>query len=82
MTRRPLGCALERARKAIMSADVPRALLRSWYITMPGFLLSVAAAAVAFVLVPQHYTSSGTAVLVQPKLPGTNRQNQNQLLGP
>jgi hypothetical protein len=63
-----------------MSGDVPEALLRRWYITIPGLLLSVVVAALGFALVPPHYTSSGTAVLVQPKLPGTNPQNQNPLL--
>jgi capsular polysaccharide biosynthesis protein len=47
-----------------------RVLLVRWYITIPGILLSLALAAVTFVLAPPQYSSSGVAVLVQPKQSG------------
>ena len=46
-----------------------RTLLRRWYITVPGLMLSLAVAGITFSLIPPHYTSSGIAVLVQPKRP-------------
>jgi hypothetical protein len=46
-----------------------RTLLRRWYITVPGLMLSLAVASITFSLIPPHYTSSGIAVLVQPKRP-------------
>jgi hypothetical protein len=46
-----------------------RTLLRRWYITVPGLVLSLAVAGITFSLIPPHYTSSGIAVLVQPKRP-------------
>jgi hypothetical protein len=53
-----------------MSMSSPmRALLVRWYISVPGFLLSLVLASVAFSHFPLQYTSSGTAVLVQPKRP-------------
>jgi capsular polysaccharide biosynthesis protein len=46
-----------------------RTLLRRWCITVPGLMLSLAIAGITFILIPPHYTSSGIAVLVQPKRP-------------
>jgi capsular polysaccharide biosynthesis protein len=50
-------------------------LLVRWYITVPGLLLSLAIAGVAFSLFPPQYRSEGTAVLVQPKPPGLTSAN-------
>lgn len=47
-----------------------RVLLSRWYITVAGLLLSLALAGVTFSLVPMQYTSTGTAVLVQPRQTG------------
>ena len=44
-----------------------RTLLARWYITVPGVLLSLALAGITFAVVPMQYSSTGTAVLVQPK---------------
>lgn len=52
-----------------------RAVLSRWYITVPGLLLSLAIAGITFTLIPPQYTSSGIAVLVQPKQPGLNPSN-------
>jgi hypothetical protein len=47
-----------------------RTLLRTWYLAVPCFALSCALAGLAFALVPAHYTSTGLAMVVQPKRPG------------
>lgn len=52
-----------------------RAVVRRWYITVPGLLLSLVIAGIAFTLIPPQYTSSGIAVLVQPKEPGSKTYN-------
>jgi capsular polysaccharide biosynthesis protein len=52
------------------SSNTVRVLLVRWRIAVPGLILSLAIAAVAFGLVPAQYTSGGTAVLVQPRQPG------------
>jgi capsular polysaccharide biosynthesis protein len=52
-----------------------RVLLVKWYVTMPGLLLSLIAAAITFSLMPPVYTSSGAAILVQSKQPGSNLAN-------
>jgi capsular polysaccharide biosynthesis protein len=52
-----------------------QALLTKWHITIAGVLLSVAAAGLTFTFVPAQYASTSTAVLVQPKLPGTTSAN-------
>jgi hypothetical protein len=44
-------------------------VLRSWYVTVPGVLVSLIVAGAVFGLVPVQYTSSGVAVLVQQKKP-------------
>jgi capsular polysaccharide biosynthesis protein len=61
------------------SSNTARVLLVRWRITVPGLILSLAVAAVAFGLVPARYTSGGTAVLVQPKQPGST-SSTNPLL--
>ena len=59
-----------RTGKTIMSlSTILRAVLRSWYITVPGLLVSLIIAAAVFSLIPTQYTSSGVAVLVQQKKP-------------
>jgi capsular polysaccharide biosynthesis protein len=55
--------------------NLVRAVVRRWYITVPGLLLSLAIAGITFTLIPPQYTSSGVAVLVQPKEPGSNTYN-------
>jgi hypothetical protein len=50
-------------------SNIPRAVLRSWYVTVPGVLVSLIVAGAVFGLVPVQYTSSGVAVLVQQKKP-------------
>jgi hypothetical protein len=50
-------------------------LVKKWYLTLPGLLLSLVAASMAFTLVPSTYSSTGVAVLVQSQTPrpgGTN----------
>lgn len=59
-----------RTGRTIMSlSTILRAVLRSWYVTVPGLLVSLAIAATAFSLIPTQYTSNGVAVLVQQKKP-------------
>ena len=57
-----------------------QAVLRRWYITIPGVLLSLLIASTTFNLIPPRYTSSGTAVLVQQKSP-TAANLENPVLG-
>lgn len=52
-----------------------RTVLSRWYIMIPGLILSLAIAAVTFARIPPQYTSSGLAVLVQSKQPGSNTDN-------
>jgi capsular polysaccharide biosynthesis protein len=52
-----------------------RVLLASWAVMVPGLMLSVVVAAVAFAAVPDVYTSSGVAVLVPAKQAGSNGAN-------
>lgn len=48
-----------------------RAVLRRWYITIPGILLSLTIASVVFSHIPPKYTSSGIAVLERQHNPAT-----------
>jgi capsular polysaccharide biosynthesis protein len=57
-----------------------RVVLRRWYITVPGVLLSLTMASMAFSLVPPKYTSSGIAVLVEQKNPATATNFINPVL--
>jgi capsular polysaccharide biosynthesis protein len=50
--------------------NVVRVLIARSYLVVAGVLVSSILAAMAFALIPPQYTSSGTAVLVQPKRPG------------
>jgi len=50
-------------------------LVVKWYLTIPGLLISLAMAGVTFSVVPPLYSSSGVAVLVQPKQPGASLAN-------
>src|SRR5882757_1602802 len=57
------------------SGSLVRVLLVRWHITAAGLLLSLVLAAMAYILVPLQYASSGTAVLVQAKRPGSSSAN-------
>lgn len=50
------------------STSLVRVLLARWSITIGGLLASVLLAALAFTLAPPEYSSSGTAVLIPPRL--------------
>src|SRR5882672_5861306 len=52
-----------------------RTLIVKWYVMIPGLLLSLAMAGVTFSVVAPTYSSSGVAVLVQPKQQGGNSTN-------
>jgi capsular polysaccharide biosynthesis protein len=57
------------------SPSLFRVLLARWYLTVAGLLLSLVLLALAFTLVPAQNSSSGTAVLVQPKQIGSSSAN-------
>jgi len=50
--------------------ETVRALLVRWYVTVPGVLISLVLASIVASLVPPVYTSTGIAVLVQPRQAG------------
>lgn len=50
-------------------STVLRAVLRRWYIVIPGVLLSLLIASTVFSAIPAKYTSSGIAVLVRQSNP-------------
>src|ERR1700754_3515014 len=56
-----------------------RVMISQWYTMISGLLLTAAAAALVFALVPPSYTSSGTVVVMPPTRP-TNKPT-NPLLG-
>jgi hypothetical protein len=68
-----------RGHTAMTLSGTMRTLLRRWYIVLPGIALSCVLAGVTFTLIPAHYTSSGVAMVVQPKRLGA-LQNANPLL--
>src|SRR5882757_8974147 len=59
---------------------VMRAMRRRMNVAIPGLILSLGLAALAFLLVPAQYSSTGIALLVQPKQPGGARSSSNPLL--
>jgi hypothetical protein len=65
--------------RAMTLSAVIRALLHKWYLALPCIALSCGLAALTFTLAPPHYTSSGLAMVVQPKRAGLPR-DANPLL--
>jgi len=55
--------------------NLVRILYVRWYTTLAGLLFTALLAAGAFAVIHPQYTSSGTAVLVQPKRPETETAN-------
>jgi hypothetical protein len=66
----PGETARRKGQTAMTLSGTMRTLLRRWYIALPGIALSCVLAALTFTLIPVHYTSSGVAMVVQPKRPG------------
>jgi len=50
-------------------------VISQWFTVVSGLLLTLAAAAVVFALVPPSYTSSGTVVVMAPKRPAAKLAN-------
>jgi hypothetical protein len=78
-TIKPDANARRRGHTAMTLSGTMRALLRKWYISVPGIALSCVLAGLTSTLIPAHYTSSGVAMVVQPKRPGA-LQSANPLL--
>lgn len=56
-------------------STILRAMLRRWYLTVPGLMLSLALAGLVFALMPWQYQSTGVAVLVPTKQNGASGGN-------
>lgn len=52
-----------------------RAITRRWYLSIPGTVLALVLGGIIYNLVPAQYTSTGIAVLVQPKVLTGDRKN-------
>lgn len=66
-TIKPGDTTRRRGHTAMTLSDTMRTLARMWYVALSGTALSCVLAAMAFTLVPVHYTSSGAAMVVPPR---------------